>query len=191
MQFMIEPITALFTSLKQTRPAIFSGLAIACGIIIFGNSNFLETIGLLAFREENRSYIGGIFVISLSILSSQFIVLMIQFFKSLLKKYKEKKNQKTRMAAMISNLESLTPGEKSYLCPFILNQQASVNFLMEDGIKGSLDNKTILIQASNLGDMLSGWAYNLQPWAREHLENNSEILDGASDDFQRRFPQRF
>jgi superinfection exclusion protein B len=188
---MIESITALLASLKQTSPAIFSGLAIACGIIIFGNSNFLETIGLLEFREENRSLMGGILVISLSILSSQLLVLMIQFAKSLIKKNQEQKKQKIRMAAMISGLENLTPDEKSYLSPFIFNQQASVNFLMEDGIKGSLVNKNILLQASNLGDMSSGWAYNLQPWAREHLKANTEFLDGASDAVQNRFPQLY
>jgi len=188
---MIEPFTTFLTSLKQTSPVIFGGLAIASGIVLFGSGSFVESIGLLEFRESNLPYIGGSFVISVSILGAQVIFNVFQVAKKQLEEWQKRKRGEKKLAAMISELSKLTPDEKSYLTPFVLDQQASVNFLMEDGIKGSLIQKGILFQASNLGDMLSGWAYNLQPWAREHLEANQHLLDGASDAVRRRFPSRY
>ena len=41
-----------------------------------------------------------------------------------------------------------------------------------------LEAKGITYRASNMGDMLRGFAFNLQPWAREHLEANPNLLDG-------------
>ena len=49
---------------------------------------------------------------------------------------------------------------------------------LQDGIIGGLRNKTVVFVASNMGSMLEGFAFNLQPWARTYLEENPGLLNG-------------
>ncbi|RMH20024.1 MAG: hypothetical protein D6698_04935, partial [Gammaproteobacteria bacterium] len=84
----------------------------------------------------------------------------------------QKKRQQT--------LHKLTPEEKGYLVPYIEGQQNSVYVGMEDGVMSGLRAKGITYLAANMGDVLNGFAFNLQPWAREYLESNPHLLDGYS-----------
>lgn len=178
---MIEILSGFLTSLKQTSPVIFGGLAIASGIVLFTSGDFVDSIGLTEFKNSNLPLIGGGFVISISILVAQLIFNAYGLIKSLTNKFSDKKEQERIQKLKLQELSKLTPDEKSYLQPYIEGQKISLNFRMEDGIKSSLTHKGILYQANQMGDMLSGWAYNIQPWAKEHLESNRHLLDGASD----------
>lgn len=78
-------------------------------------------------------------------------------------------------------LTSLTPDERGRLLPYIRDQRASVRFPIEDGVVGGLVGKGILFRASNVGHAISGFAFNVQPWAREELERHPELLSGAEE----------
>ncbi|MFT6904811.1 MAG: hypothetical protein ACJAS1_001465 [Oleiphilaceae bacterium] len=182
---MIEAFSGLLGSIKQTSPVIFTGLAIACGIILFGSGELITIIGLTEFREANKPYIGGCFVLSLSIVFAQAVTGIIGLIKSAFKKWKKGKDRMLLVKAKQAELAKLTPDEKAYLAPYVLGQETTQYFLMEDGIKGSLETKGILYRASNMGDMVTGWAYNIQPWAKEYLENNEHLLEGFTPNMQR------
>lgn len=182
---MIEAFSGLLSSIKQTSPVIFTGLAIASGIVLFGDGELISTIGLNEFRDANKPYIGGCFVLSLSIVFAQTITGLFGLLKNQITRWQKAKESKKAMESRKADLINLTPDEKAYLAPYIFGQEATRYFLMEDGIKGSLEAKGILYRASNMGDMVTGWAYNLQPWAREHLQSNPQILDGFTPNMQR------
>ncbi len=185
---MIEQFTALLSALRHSSPIIFLGLAIFSGTILFGADSFVHTVGLGDFKKSNVSYLGGIFIGSISILLAQFLFQLYKLAGKIVVRLNKRRSERNKLIMLTTELSKLTPDEKSYLVPYILNQDTSVNFLAEDGIKGSLENKRILQQASEIGRMLSGFAYILQPWAREHLEANPHLLDGASNAFENRFP---
>jgi hypothetical protein len=182
---MIEAFSGLLSSIKQTSPVIFTGLAIACATILFGSGDLITTIGLSEFREANKPYIGAGFVLSLSIVFAQAVTGIIGLIKSAFQKWKKSKNRQKAMEARKAELVNLTPDEKAYLAPYVLGDVTTQYFLMEDGIKGSLEAQDILYRASNMGDMVRGWAYNIQPWAREHLQSNPELLDGLTPKMQK------
>lgn len=75
-------------------------------------------------------------------------------------------------------LHNLTPEEKGYLAPFIIGNQNTVYVGMEDGIMAGLQVKGITYLAANIGSWLDGFAFNLQPWAREYLKEHPELLEG-------------
>ena len=72
----------------------------------------------------------------------------------------------------------LTPEEKGYLVSYIEGQQNTIYVGLDDGIMGGLTAKGITYRSSNMGDLLNGVAFNLQPWARSYLEENRYLLDG-------------
>nr|WP_010130628.1 superinfection exclusion B family protein [Microbulbifer agarilyticus] len=175
---MIEALNGFLNSVKQTSPTIFSGLVVATGIVLFSTSDLIDEIGLMDFREQNKAYIGACFILSLSILASQASSKVFQIFKSIILKRKKRKNKAQVLERRKRGLAHLTPDEKAYLAPYIFDQKTTQYFLLEDGVKGSLEAKAIIYRASNVGDMVDGWAYNIQPWAKDHLENNPQLLDG-------------
>lgn len=76
-------------------------------------------------------------------------------------------------------LENLTPEEKGYLIPFIIYQENSIYVGMDDGVMAGLRAKNITYCAISMGSVLDGFAFNLQPWAREYLYNKTHLLEGA------------
>ncbi|MBW3513259.1 superinfection exclusion B family protein [Shewanella sp. NKUCC01_JLK] len=182
---MIEAVSGLLSSIKQTSPVVFTGLAIASGIVLFSNGDLITTIGLSEFRDANKQYIGGSFVLSSSIIFAQAVTGLLGFIKALFAKWQKSRRTKKAMESRKKDLVNLTPDEKAYLTPYVLGQETTLYFLMEDGIKGSLEAKGILYRASSMGDMVTGWAYNIQPWAREHLQSNPDLLEGFTPNMQR------
>lgn len=61
--------------------------------------------------------------------------------------------------------------------PYIVNQQNSIYVGMNDGVMAGLRSKGITYLAANMGDLLNGFAFNLQPWARKYLEGNPQLLN--------------
>ncbi|MGL6349088.1 MAG: super-infection exclusion protein B [Aeromonas sp.] len=75
-------------------------------------------------------------------------------------------------------LHTLTPEEKGYLIPYVIDQQNSIYVGMDDGIMFGLRAKRVTYLASSMRDILDGIACNLQPWAREYREDHPYLLDG-------------
>jgi hypothetical protein len=170
---VIEAIGSLLSAVKQTSPVILLGIAIASGTIIFGQDSFVAALGLTDARNNYRAHLGIAFVLSGSILVAQFIGGVFHFLK-------DKRRAKRALKGLHETLHSLTPDEKAYLAPFVLTQQNTVPFPIQDGIAGGLVAKNILYRASNVGDRMMRFHHNLQPWAREYLEGHPDLLEGAN-----------
>jgi hypothetical protein len=168
----MELFIALFNNLKKATPQILIGLTIATGVLLFSTIQFIEKIGLINFTTKNHNYIGIIFIISISILLSQLLWWIKDKFINYIKYRKVEKNR-------IKSLEELTADEKAYLIPYIIEKKNTIKYSIEDGIAQGLSAKKILFRPSSVGDMIDGFAYNLQPWARRYLEMNQNLLDNA------------
>jgi hypothetical protein len=177
---MFETLAGFLSSLRQTSPIIFLGLCIASGSILFVGDDLAKTLGLSEFRDQNRGYLVAAFIITLSILIAQGIWGSGRFLESVVKKRWENRKLKQVIEDRKKCLHNLTPDEKAYLAPYVLRDENTQYFLIEDGIAGGLEAKGIIYQASIVGNMLDGFAYNIQPWAREYLKENSHLLLGAS-----------
>lgn len=84
----------------------------------------------------------------------------------------ERKNIKIKQ----KHLHQLTLEEKDYLAQYIVEQKNSIHAL-GSGVMGGLEAKGITYRASNLGNAITGFPYNLQPWAREYLKANPHLLN--------------
>lgn len=170
---MIEYISGFFSVLKKLNPVFFLGLSIATGAVIFLPENTISIIGLDDFRSLNKGYIGGVFIIAVSLLIAQAVFWCL---KSIVGIYKRKQVSKVQK----DYLHNLTPDEKAYLKPFVIEEKNTQYFGIQDGIAGGLDAKGILYRSSNVGNILAGIAYNMQPWAKKHLRDNLNLLEGAN-----------
>jgi len=148
--------------------------------MLFIGDDFVKTLGLFDFREQNRGYIGLVFIVSLSIVLAHLFwqagKSLSSFMKGILDARKAKKNLEEKKR----QLHDLTPDEKAYLSPYILDDENTQYFAPQDGIACGLAAKGILYQASEIGNLLTGFAYNIQPWVRKYLKQNQYLLEGAN-----------
>lgn len=177
---MLETLASALSGLKQASPSLLLGCAIGSGLILFSPEPFIATLGLDAFRQANKPYIGGTFVASLALLTSQWFFHCWSFVKGILAKIEARKKLEKEEAARRQRLHELTPDEKAYLLPYVMNDVNTQYFQIEDGVVGGLLAKAILYQASMVGSLIDGWAFNMKPWAKAYLVANPHLLEGAN-----------
>jgi hypothetical protein len=175
---MPEWMIAIGNFTKEATPALFA-VALACGLALFLPDAQIARLGLSNAVNASRGFIGGLFLFSGSIILTR----LAFSIGSLVRRRLTWRINRRRLERV---LHELTPDEKAYLLPYIRDGQTSVQFLEEDGIKGSLYAKRIIYRASNLGSLVEGWEYNLQPWARDYLKRKPELLEGHTDGLQPR-----
>lgn len=179
---MIEPLSGFLASLRQTSPVIFLGLSIATGAILFIGEDAAHTLGISDLRNQYRGELGLLFIGSISLVVAQALWGAGRIGSSIAKDLRDKRKAQQNLQAKQKELEKLTPDEKAYLVPYIIEPQKNTQYFeIDDGIAGGLAAKHIIYQASSVGGLISGFAFNLQPWAREHLQAHPELLVGASE----------
>ena len=179
---MFESFASALAGAKEASPQLLLGVAVASGVVLFSPDSFIASVGLSEFTAAHRSYLGGAFIGSLALLFSFIVVRAIGAAKSALAARKSKAKREAVEAARRKMLHDLTPDEKAYLAPYIFGEENTQYFLIADGVAGGLKNKGVIYQASSIGSLIDGWAFNMQPWAREYLRERPELLEGASPD---------
>lgn len=174
---MIETVAAALVLVKEIGMRIATAtIAITAGTILFAPPSVLSALGLTDFMLDNRGFLGLLFLLSLGTLT----VLFLQSLSSLISSERaEHLRERSTEQRRVEVLMDLTPSEKAYLLPYIRDQEGTQYFSLTDGVAGGLVAKGILFRASNLGSMKTGFAYNLQPWARRQLAKNPKLLRGA------------
>jgi len=164
---MMDKLTGFADYFRKIPAAFLVAIMSVLGLILFLPDETAKTLAVNDFREKYRVFIGPAFLLTVSFLIARLFVFLKQG-------HTERQNLKVKQQM----LHQLTPDEKGYLVPYIEGQQNTINVGMDDGIMSGLVAKRITYRASNMGDLLNGFAFNLQPWAREYLELNPDLLDG-------------
>lgn len=145
--------------------SIFTALA----FVLFCSPEIASTLAIEKVREEYRGYLGFALIITAAAILGRLITFVGSFVRE---KMQTRKWQKS--------LEDLTPEEQGYLAVYILENKNTIKVGMDDGVMGGLVAKGITYHATNQGTLVSGFAFNLQPWARKHLQTHHELLNSAT-----------
>ncbi|MEE3718125.1 superinfection exclusion B family protein [Tumidithrix elongata RA019] len=164
-------IEKILPSVLQASPYVILGITIASGISLFAPISILESLGIVDLLANNRSWIGGTFLLSISILLSMIIVNGIKLITpALIKNWNVRQYRK--------ELSVLSPPEKQILVEYIRKNTTTLPQRMQDGVVGGLVAKNILYWASNIGHPGSTmFDCNIQPWVWERLHRRPELVD--------------
>lgn len=163
---MIDKLTAFSDYFIKIPAAFLVAIISVLGLILFLPEGYSKTLAVDGFRNEYRVFLGPAFLLTLSFCAAR-------LFHFLMQGYRQRQTLKKRQAV----LHNLTPEEKGYLIAYIEEQQNTVYVGMDDGVMAGLRAKGITYLAASMGDMRNGFAFNLQPWAREYLDKNPNFLD--------------
>ena len=165
---MMDKLTRFADYFRKIPAAFLIAIVCALALILFIPNELASTFAVDEFRNKYRVFLGPAFLLTVSFSVAR----IFMFFLS-------GHYQRKALIAKQESLNKLTPEEKGYLIPFIKDQQNSVYVGMDDGIMAGLRAKGVTCLAANMGSVLDGFAFNLQPWAREHLEKNPNLLNGC------------
>ncbi len=162
---MMEKITGFTDYFRKIPAAFLVAIVSVLGLILFLPESYAKIVAVDGFREQYRVYLGPVFLLALSFSIARIYMFILQGHR-----------QRKALKAQQEKLHMLTPEEKECLAQFIFGQQNSIYVGMGDGVMGGLSrSKNITCLVAKKGGSL---AYNLEPWAREYLENNQDILEG-------------
>jgi len=163
---MTEKITQLSEYFRKIPMAFLVAINTVLSIIIFIPESYAKALAVFDFRTEYRKFLGPLFLVTFSYIIARFYLILHKSLKS-----------KKRLKEYQDRLHSLTPEEKGFLLPYIKNEKNTIHSEIGDGIASGLERKTIIYQPAQVFNALRGIPYNLQPWAREYLDENYELLD--------------
>lgn len=168
---MLEGIVSLLGSFRKMAPLSLLGVGIGSSVLLFAPEGLSETLGTAELVKQHRSIIGLIFIGSWALLLAHLISWGSKRVVAARQSHRERVIRE-------SQLRDLTPEERHLLVPYVLKSQTTQRFACDDGIAGGLEARGILFRSSKWfkPDRIP---YNLQPWARKHLQAHPELLKGA------------
>jgi len=86
----------------------------------------------------------------------------------------KEKNRKLK-EKLIKSIEKLTPLEKSIIAEIYFSDEKSINLDITNGAVIQLQEKIYIRRLSNIGRSLSGFAFGLQPWIAEYIDENQQF----------------
>jgi hypothetical protein len=158
----------LLDALKLS-PRYLVPVALASGFLLFSPADYLTVMGLDTLVNSYRSWIGLVFLVSAALLITSLIQQAWSLSKVRYARFR------TRRAAH-KRLNHLTAEEKDILRGYIVNQTRTQVLDFASGVVKGLEHEGIIYQASPLGSLLDGFAYNIQPWAWDYLNDHKELL---------------
>ena len=164
----MEKLTAIIEYFRKIPAAFLVALLATLGLILFVPSKYASALAIDQFRDSYRIFLGPAFLLVFAFITARIYTSIEQHFanKKALKNFQQ-------------SLHNLTSEEKGYLAHFIGEEKNSIYVGMDDGVMAGLRKKGITYLAAQQGSLLEGFAFNLQPWARDYLLENPQLLDGS------------
>lgn len=166
---MIEWIGSTISAVRNAGPSIYSAALLATLLLLFLPDDIILRLGLIEFRQTNRTYAGLILIGSGSLLT---VSAMSAAVRPLRVYWQTRKLERTGLQA----LRELTEDEKDFLRPYLRGENTRYASIA-DGVAKGLEAKTIVYRASQLSVPGGSFPFNLQPYIRRMLNAAPHLLD--------------
>lgn len=167
---MFEKAYEILGAINRIPVLLLVALGAADAFILFIPEPLAATLAVDEFRKIYRIYLGPGLVVLGAWLIARFLAMAAMPLK-----------QRRNLRNLQKSLATLTAEEKCYLAEFMETGRTTILVPLGDGIIGSLVARKIVYRSSNVFDVVEGVPYNLQPWARQYLQENPNVLEGAAD----------
>lgn len=155
-------------------PKRWLALLIFCIVLLLLPSEWLRRVSLLDLATKYRPWIAVAALGSAAILLSELIEASRKW---IFNRYKHWRAHRVS----VDYLQNLTAVEKAALKPYILNDTETRAFPVGDGVSSGLVAKGLIYRSSSVGNVVDGFAHNIQPWVRHYLLKNPGLLEGAEE----------
>lgn len=172
-----------YISWIKLSPKYWLAIALVATSLVVLPDVVTDTLGVTQFVDAFRMWIGFICILSYGLLLTHGLYAS----KDIIRKWWQ---QRRLLQLGRESLRTLSPPEKIMLADYVISQTKCMKQAYQDGIVQELQRANILYQASNLGNLMEGFAFNLQPWAWEELQSHPEILEPELSERRKEVQQR-
>jgi len=161
----------------KLAPKYLIAIAAVLAFLLFGPAELLQQIGAVDVAKNYRPWLGIGLLACVALLA----VTIIQALYSHVALFMRNRTIERHMR---ERLHRLTEDEKQIL-RFYIGKQTRTNTLRHtDGIVQGLANERIIYRASNMGNLVEGFAYNIQEFAWDVLNEDMSLLNGTTDTYR-------
>lgn len=151
-------------------PKLLFALAATCGVLVFSPPVFLQSLGLKSIVDLLRGWIGLGFVVFSVLLAAHFFAWLSRLIGPWIKEWLFIRLHRKR-------LHQLDTREKQLLANYFVNDTRTLRLDPKDGTATVLSRENILAPSAQIGDLINGVSYAVQPWAWEYLKRHPELLE--------------
>lgn len=149
---------SILPAIDKIRSEFLMALVVANLFLLLSPPWLLRALGFLQAIEGIRTWLGITLILSLCLLATRAAGWAMHYAGNELQLLRSKKY-----------LKQLSGEELGFLGEFIARDVASIQAPIGDGLAGALMAKRLIFQASQMGHVLSGFAYGIQTWVRDYL----------------------
>jgi hypothetical protein len=158
-----------FLDWVKLSPRQLVAVLLASGFLVFAPDRFLEPLGLLAFRNAYRVWLGVPFLGAAALLGGHVLAAIGGFVRQ---RFTWRRNLRRHQRA----LHVLSPAERQVLRGYVFENTKTQYFALDNGVAQGLVSAGVLFRSANVGDIITGFPFNIQPWAWQYLQLNRHLL---------------
>jgi membrane protein implicated in regulation of membrane protease activity len=158
----------------KLAPRYIVTIAVIAGLLLFLPSGWLKLIGVEAFAQANRQWLGLTFLISTIIWLVAVVAALWAWAKG---QWQARKVQQH----VIRRLQSLTEDEKQILRYYYTKGTRANTLKVDDGVVQGLVASRIIYRSASMGNLVEGFAHNITDLAWDYIHQNPAVLEGSTN----------
>ncbi len=174
---MTDGILKTILECLKLAPRYLIAVGLVAGLILFGGTEFQETLGFSQFAKDQRAILGILFL-------SSVILLLIAIGGGGIDWIKRFWRKRVFHKGIMKRLQRLTEDEKQILRYYIAKDTRSNMLSIEDGVVQGLVSDRIIYRSASLGNMHEGFAHNISTFAWDYLHVYPETLNGTTNTYR-------
>lgn len=168
---------AQITELLKLAPRYLATIAMLTGMLLFLPASWSGFLSVHEIVQNYRPWIGLLFLGSLSLLAVDSTCRWIDSAK-------RERSHKAWAKTVVNKLQSLTEPEKQILRFYVANRTKTNVLRINDGVVNGLVAADVIHLAASQGNLIEGFAHNINDLAWDYIHKNSEVLDGYTNTYR-------
>lgn len=171
---MFAEAAKIFLEFLKLAPRYLIALGAMAAFMLFADEKFLKLIGVFEFAQNNRPVLGLTLVVSVAL----FVVSAADDLVGFARRWWLRRRRYFRIA---ERLQRLTEDEKQILRYYIAENTRANTLRIDDGIVQGLKANGIIHLSASMGNVLEGFAHNIDDFAWDYLQVHQYLLDGTTN----------
>jgi len=174
---MFSEITKSLLEFLRLAPRYLVALAVITGFLLFNSEQMLNRLGVFEFAQKNRPWLGLTFIACTTLFGVSVLIDVFHWIRTWWRK-------RRFFQRIIHRLHRLTEDEKQILRFYFANQTRSNVLRIDDGVVQGLVNDGIIYRSASLGNMLEGFAHNINDIVWDYLHVHPHLLKGSTNTYR-------
>jgi hypothetical protein len=166
-----------FTQVLKLAPRYLVAVIVFCSVLLFIKDDTAKILGVHNFTQNYRQWLGIALIATSTLVVIDWSIKISRVIRNRVLRVKREKS-------ILQSLHGLTEEEKQILRYYFAKQSKSNVLRIDDGIVNGLVAKGVLFRSASQGNLLEGFAHNINEIVWDYLDVNLGLLDGETNTYR-------